>query len=140
MSNTIFYIKALIGVALIPLVFTACNRATTTETAAPAPATPAVSQESASPAPSSPVPPSPTTAPLAASVNGVGITLEEYQSELALYQAALGTELTPEDEQRVRYNERRTTGVLPLPVVGTRASRGPTRHRKSDGCFMPVIR
>jgi peptidyl-prolyl cis-trans isomerase C len=39
--------------------------------------------------------------PLAAVVNGEEITLEEYQAELARYQAAIGTELATEDEQRV---------------------------------------
>jgi peptidyl-prolyl cis-trans isomerase C len=39
--------------------------------------------------------------PLAATVNGYEITIGEYQSELALYQAALGAELSPEDEQYV---------------------------------------
>lgn len=45
--------------------------------------------------------PSPTPVPLAAQVNGEGISLAEYQSELARYKDALGKELTAEDEQRV---------------------------------------
>ncbi len=45
--------------------------------------------------------PTPTTLPLAAKVNDLGISLAEYQSELAQYQAAKGTELAPEDKQRV---------------------------------------
>jgi peptidyl-prolyl cis-trans isomerase C len=42
---------------------------------------------------STPVPPSPTPVPLAASVNGEGILLSEYQAELVRYQAAYGTNL-----------------------------------------------
>lgn len=41
--------------------------------------------------------PSPTPVPLAAKVNGEGITKAEYQEELARYQAALGTEVATED-------------------------------------------
>jgi parvulin-like peptidyl-prolyl isomerase len=39
--------------------------------------------------------------PLAAAVNGAEITQAEYQSELALYQAASGQEPSAEDQQRV---------------------------------------
>lgn len=46
-------------------------------------------------------PPTPTPVPLAASVNGEGIPLEQYQAELVRYQKALGTELATKDEQRV---------------------------------------
>jgi peptidyl-prolyl cis-trans isomerase C len=45
--------------------------------------------------------PSATSVPLAAKVNGFEISLAEYQSELVMYQAARGTELAPEDKQRV---------------------------------------
>jgi peptidyl-prolyl cis-trans isomerase C len=45
--------------------------------------------------------PSATSVPLAAKVNGLEISLAEYQSELVMYQAAKGTELAPEDKQRV---------------------------------------
>ncbi len=49
-----------------------------------------------------PATPTPTQVPLAAQVNGEGITLAEFEAELARYQAALGgTELAPEDRQRV---------------------------------------
>ncbi|MDD5466745.1 MAG: peptidylprolyl isomerase [Anaerolineales bacterium] len=48
-----------------------------------------------------PAPPTPTPVPLAASVNGEGIPLEQYQAELVRYQKALGTELATKDEQRV---------------------------------------
>ena len=45
--------------------------------------------------------PTPTSPPLAASVNGENITLDEYQAELARYKSALGTELATEDKQKV---------------------------------------
>lgn len=45
--------------------------------------------------------PSPTSVPLAAVVNGDGITLAEYQAELSRYQAVYGTELATESERRV---------------------------------------
>ena len=61
--------------------------------------------EAASPSAPSTAPtavlPSTTAAPLAARVNGEGITLAEYQAELGRYQAALGGDPTPEDEKRV---------------------------------------
>ena len=48
-----------------------------------------------------PFPPSPTPIPTAAIVNGDPITLAAYQEELARYQAAVGRELTPEDQEIV---------------------------------------
>jgi len=48
-----------------------------------------------------PLSPTATPEPLAAQVNGLKITLAEYQAELALYKAAAGKELAPEDQQRV---------------------------------------
>jgi peptidyl-prolyl cis-trans isomerase C len=50
---------------------------------------------------STPQQPSPTPQPLAALVNGEGIGLGEYQAELARYQAAVGRELSTEDELKV---------------------------------------
>lgn len=50
---------------------------------------------------STPFQPSPTPQPLAARVNGEAILLEQFQSELARYQAVVGTQLATEDEQRV---------------------------------------
>lgn len=66
-------------------------------------ATPAsVEAPSASaPAPTTPVEPSATLVALAAEVNGEPILLEEYEAELARYQAALGTELATQDQQKV---------------------------------------
>jgi parvulin-like peptidyl-prolyl isomerase len=48
-----------------------------------------------------PFQPSPTPQSLAARVNGEAITLAQFQSELARYQAVVGTQLATEDEQRV---------------------------------------
>ncbi len=45
--------------------------------------------------------PSPTPQPLAALVNGEGISLGEYRAELARYKAAVGRELSTEDELKV---------------------------------------
>lgn len=48
-----------------------------------------------------PFQPSPTTEPLAAQVNGEPVSLVQFQAELARYQAASGTELATQDQQRV---------------------------------------
>jgi parvulin-like peptidyl-prolyl isomerase len=69
-------------------------------------ATPSAALQGASPeAPASPTEtatPNPATPePLAAIIDGWEISLAEYRAELAQYQAAQGTELAPEDEQRV---------------------------------------
>ena len=45
--------------------------------------------------------PSPTEIPLAGRVNGIAISLAEYQAELEMYKATTGAELTVEDENRV---------------------------------------
>lgn len=45
--------------------------------------------------------PTPTSIPLIAKVNGMEISLAEYQSELAMYEAAVDRELIPSDEQLV---------------------------------------
>jgi peptidyl-prolyl cis-trans isomerase C len=48
-----------------------------------------------------PFQPSPTPQALAAVVNGESITLEQYNAELARYQAVVGTQLATGDQQRV---------------------------------------
>lgn len=48
-----------------------------------------------------PFQPSPTPQSLAARVNGEAITLEQFNAELARYQAAVGTQLATGDQQRV---------------------------------------
>lgn len=53
---------------------------------------------------STPFPPSPTPIPIAAVVNGENITVEEYQSELARYKAAVNREITEKDKEVVINN------------------------------------
>lgn len=45
--------------------------------------------------------PSPSPIPLIARIGDIAVTVEEYQAEKSLLQAAKGTELAPEDEQRL---------------------------------------
>lgn len=75
-------------ICLFPLLLSACNNNTPGTTV-----TPQVIKTGEtpvdSPAPSqTPVPPTPTPVPLAAVVNGEGITLAEYQAEIARFDAA----------------------------------------------------
>lgn len=51
-----------------------------------------------------PAAPTSTPVPLAARVNQEGISLSEYQAELARYQAAIGTELATEQQDQVMNN------------------------------------
>lgn len=77
-------------------ILAACRGETTSPTVPPTPqATPNPTHTA------TPFQPSPTPQPLAAIVNGESITLERYQSELARYQAAVGTQLATEDGRRV---------------------------------------
>lgn len=90
--------KALAWITALLLLFlsTACNGGTPSPTAfAPQPTSVQPTRTL------TPFQPSPTPQPLAARVNGEAITLEEFQAELARYQAAVGTQLATEDEQRV---------------------------------------
>ncbi len=82
--------------SLVILLFAACSNGQVTPTSEILTATllPAEATDT-------PIQPSPTPQPLAAQVNDQGITLAAYQSELARFQAAVGTELATEDEQRV---------------------------------------
>jgi peptidyl-prolyl cis-trans isomerase C len=81
---------------LYSFVLVACGNNTTTPTVAHASETPPL------PTPTNTlVQASPTPQPLAAIVNGEPITLAEYQSELARYQATVGTELATEEKDRV---------------------------------------
>lgn len=94
------YVKILVGILI--LMIAACSRTTPVKTTTPVPATATMdAQEGTATAIPSTAAPSATAVPLAATVNGYEVTIAEYQSELALYQAALGTELGSEDEQRV---------------------------------------
>lgn len=90
--------KARLGLAalLFLVLLIACNEGT------PTPTTPPPQPTSVQPTRTlTPFQPSPTPQPLAARVNGVTITLDEFQAELARYQIAVGTQLATEDEQRV---------------------------------------
>jgi parvulin-like peptidyl-prolyl isomerase len=82
--------------AILLLFVAACNAPLHTPTTAATP-TP-----SPTPTPTpTPVPPTPTPIPLAASVNGEGISLAEYQAEMTRYQAAIGTDLATDWQRRV---------------------------------------
>ena len=96
MSRSVFYITSLLAAALF---LTACKSATQTP---PNNISPAVTAPPSGPS-STPTPfqPSPTPQSYAAQVNGTGITLQDYQAELARYQASTGTQLATEDKQRV---------------------------------------
>ena len=78
----------LILTCLTPILLTACNKNTPVSAA-----TPQLTMTGETPADSpeptlTPIPPTPTPVPLAAVVNGEGITLAEYQAELARFDAA----------------------------------------------------
>jgi peptidyl-prolyl cis-trans isomerase C len=103
MKRTLFYTKGLLGLIVFVTIFTACGR--TAETGTPAPPEVETSTQAPTVAEVSPTPSvSPTEEPLAARVNDQGITLAEYETELALFQLASGLELTPDDRQRVLDN------------------------------------
>jgi len=104
--------KVLVWLGLLVLFSGACNRndATLTATLEVSPPqvssdvqnrTPQDTQQVDAPQTPSPDPPSPTPEILAARVNRTRISLGEYQSELALFQAAVDRDLTPKDEERV---------------------------------------
>jgi peptidyl-prolyl cis-trans isomerase C len=101
LSRLLFYFKGLFCLGILVLILAGCTRG-------PAPsATPgATAQETPAPTKQptdtpTPLPPSPSPEPLAALVNEKGITIADYQAELAVYRAAIGADLTPEDEKRV---------------------------------------
>ncbi|MBT3390593.1 MAG: hypothetical protein HN413_09290 [Chloroflexi bacterium] len=71
------------------------------QTAQDATPSPVEAPADSAPAPTTPVEPTATLVALAADVNGTPILLEEYEAELARYQAALGTELATPDQQTV---------------------------------------
>ena len=78
----------LIGICLFPALLFACNKSSPTSTS-----TPTVLENKTtpvnSPEPSkTPIPPTATPVPMAALVNGEEITLDEYQAEIARYQAS----------------------------------------------------
>jgi peptidyl-prolyl cis-trans isomerase C len=92
-------IASLFTILLLALVLAACGSGNPTSIPA---ATPAISSSAATPTSTSFQPSvTSTSQPLAARVNGEGISLEEYQAELSRYQASVGTELATTDKQRV---------------------------------------
>jgi peptidyl-prolyl cis-trans isomerase C len=96
MPRSVYPIIWLFAAALF---LAACKGATQTppNNILPATTIPPTGQSSTS----TPFQPSPTPRPLAAQVNGEGISLQDYQAELARYQAATGTQLATEDQQRI---------------------------------------
>ena len=105
MKRSLFYIKDSFWIIFLVVVLSSCVGRGENSTILPHVDT----LGSSSPIPNTPVPPSPpqpssTPAPLAARVNGKEITLAEFHTELALYKAAKGTDLAPEDEKRVLDN------------------------------------
>ena len=94
MAPPLFYIKALLKLCLLLAFLSACKPAQrstakiTPSLPSDQPLSQAVTNTAASP---TPVPPTPQ--PLAAIVNGWEISLAEYQSELAQYKVARGTDL-----------------------------------------------
>ena len=112
MSRRVFYFKALFASLLVLVFLPSCNRGAPSpvvSTSATSPSTtssPLPVASSGAPQ-SSPTPfePSPTPSALAVRITGNGgsthITLEEYQSELARYQAAHGDQASDQDRQIV---------------------------------------
>lgn len=101
MSIYLFYIKKLTFIALLELTLVACNRGALPTTATQA-SPPPVGMTATSPAANAtPLQPSTAPAALAARINGIEISLEDYQGELARYRSAIGVDLQPADKQRV---------------------------------------
>jgi len=101
MTRILLYSKGLALVVLLSLFLGACSLKDVNPTSAPVSPSPEKSITSGPANSPTPFQPSPTPAPLAAQVNGTGITLQEYQAELARYQAAVGTEVAPQDKTKV---------------------------------------
>lgn len=99
MWRTARFSKNLAWFAVLALLMGACNRGNSTPlpaatvTLSSSPVTPTASPTAFEP--------SPTPLALAARVNGTELSLEEYQSELARYQAATGMEPATGDRQRI---------------------------------------
>jgi peptidyl-prolyl cis-trans isomerase C len=102
MTRILFYFKRSLWFGLLALIGTACQLGNPPSPPSPSDSIATTSSPPVSTTvPTTTVEPSATPLPLAARVNGEEITLAEYQAELALYRAASGTDLAPEDEQRV---------------------------------------
>lgn len=101
MTRIQFYSRGLTLLTLFAVFLGACSLGEPKPTTAPVTPSPENSISSGPVNSPTPFQPSPTPAPLAARVNGTGITLAEYQAELARYQAAVGTDLATKDKQHV---------------------------------------
>jgi peptidyl-prolyl cis-trans isomerase C len=101
-ASPLFYIKALLGLCLLLGFFSACKPAqrSTTQVTPSLPVEQPSAQVITNTA-TAPTPVPPTQPPLAAIADGWEISLAEYQADLAQFKAVRGTELAPEDEQRV---------------------------------------
>jgi len=105
--------KSLLWLGLLAISFIGCNRSgvppspslevtPSGETSSTEGITETADQEDGQPSPSPTSPePTPTPEALIASVNGLPITLKEYEAELAMYEAAAERTPTQEDKQRV---------------------------------------
>jgi peptidyl-prolyl cis-trans isomerase C len=100
MKWNFFYCSAIIFSCLTILGLSGCKSAPVPGIADPTTISSVTQVPTGSPA-NSTLAPTPTSLPVALRVNGLEISLAEYQSELAMYQAAKGTELAPEDKKRV---------------------------------------
>lgn len=101
MTRILLSSKGLALITLLSLLLGACSLQSPNPTSAPvspSPEKPITSGPLNSP---TPFQPSPTPAQLAALVNGTGITLQEYQAQLARYQAAANSDLTTQDKTYV---------------------------------------
>lgn len=101
MTRILLYSKGLALAILLSFFLGACSLKDANPTSAPVTPSPENSITSGPANSPTPFQPSPTPAPLAAMVNGSGITLEEYQAELARYQAAVGTDVATQDKTQI---------------------------------------
>jgi peptidyl-prolyl cis-trans isomerase C len=100
-------LATILGICLLPILFSACNATSPVPTGTVAVVEITSTTVSTSEPTVTPVPPTATPVPLAAVVNGEGIRLDEYQAELAQFQASTtitGTKLAT-DTNTVVLNE-----------------------------------
>ena len=98
----LLYIKVMLGLYLLLGFLSACKPAQrSTAQVTPSLAGEQTSAQVVTSTAAAPTSVPPTQQPLAAIADGWELSLAEYQAELAQYKAARGTELAPEDEDRV---------------------------------------
>jgi len=104
-AQNILLNKLVLGIIALSMILTACSKGEPTSQDGNSTTSTQNQTTTTIPTESEPSPtvaePTPTPAPLAASVNGIGITLDQFESELARYQKAVGRELTDDDKQKV---------------------------------------